>query len=84
VLAIRSDRLSLFQQGLLSNTPMLGAVGVIFVLQLIIIYVPALNPIFNTTPLTAGDLAFAVGMALIVFVAVETEKWLVRAGRIRR
>jgi Ca2+-transporting ATPase len=83
-LAIRSDRLSLFQQGLLSNTPMLGAVGLIFVLQLVIIYVPALNPIFNTTPLTAGELAFAVGMAAIVFVALEAEKWLVRVGLIRR
>ncbi len=84
VLVIRSDRLSLFQQGLLSNAPMLGAVGVVFALQLVIIYVPALNPIFNTAPLTAGELAFAVGMALIVFVAVEAEKWLVRTGRIRR
>ncbi len=84
VLAIRSDRLSLFQQGLLSNLPMLGAVGLVFALQLAIIYVPPLNPIFNTAPLTAGELAFAVGMALIVFVAVEAEKWLVRAGYIRR
>ena len=27
---------------------------------------------------------FCVGMSLIVFVAVEAEKWLVRSGRLRR
>ncbi len=84
VLAIRSDRTSLFRQGLASNRPMLGAVGLIFVLQLAIIYVPALNPIFNTTPLTAGELVLCLAMAMIVFTAIEVEKWLVRRGVIRR
>ncbi len=78
VLAIRSERHSLFTQGLLSNTPLLGAVGLTLVLQLAAIYVPALTVVFNTSPLSAAELALAVGTASMVFVAVETEKWTKR------
>ena len=78
VLAIRSERHSLFTQGLLSNKPLLGAVGLTLVLQLATIYVPALNVVFNTSPLSAAELALAVGIASMVFVAVEIEKWTKR------
>jgi Ca2+-transporting ATPase len=81
VLAIRSDRLSLLQQGLFSNVPVLGAAALVFALQLVIVYVPALNPLFNTSPLTAAELAFCMAMAMIVFIGVEAEKWLRRSGR---
>ena len=40
VLAIRSERESLFRQGLFSNLPLLGAVLLTFALQLATIYVP--------------------------------------------
>jgi P-type Ca2+ transporter type 2C len=78
VLAIRSERESLFTQGLLSNRALLGAVILTFLLQLSTIYVPALNPIFRTAPLSAGELALTVGMASVVFWTVEGEKWLRR------
>ena len=78
VLAIRSERHSLFTQGLLSNKPLLGAVGLTLVLQLATIYAPALNVVFNTSPLSAAELALAVGIASMVFVAVEIEKWTKR------
>ena len=84
VLAIRSDRVSLFRLGLFSNIPLLGAVVLTFVLQMAVIYVPALNPILNTDPLAANELLFCIGISLIVFIAVEAEKWLVRSGRLRR
>jgi len=84
VLAIRSDRVSLFRLGLFSNIPLLGAVVLTFVLQMAVIYVPALNPILNTDPLAASELLFCIGISLIVFIAVEAEKWLVRSGRLRR
>jgi Ca2+-transporting ATPase len=80
VLAIRSERASLFTQGLLSNWQLLVAVAITFVLQLAIIYVPALNPIFHTEPLGAEEFGFSVGMASLVFVAVEIEKWMIRRG----
>jgi Ca2+-transporting ATPase len=74
VLAIRSERESLFAQGLFSNKPLLGAFILTFVLQLATIYAPALNPIFKTAPLTARELAFTLAMSSVVFVAVEAEK----------
>ncbi|BAU50203.1 ATPase [Sulfurifustis variabilis] len=79
-LAIRSERDSLFRQGLASNAPLLGAVVLTFALQLATIYVPFLNPVFKTAPLAAGELAFCLAMSSVVFVAVEIEKALVRRG----
>jgi Ca2+-transporting ATPase len=80
VLAIRSERESLFTRGLFSNRPFLGAVLLTFLLQLATIYVPSLNSIFKTAPLSLGELALAMGIASIVFWAVEVEKWAKRRG----
>jgi Ca2+-transporting ATPase len=84
VLAIRSERESLFSQGLFSNPPLFGAVALTFALQLATIYVPWLNPIFKTEPLTAAELGFCLAMSSLVFVAVEIEKALIRRGRLYR
>jgi Ca2+-transporting ATPase len=78
VLAIRSQRQSLFQQGLLGNKPLVGAFVLTFVLQMATIYVPALNPVFKTEPLTAVELAIALALSSVVFVAVEIEKFIKR------
>ena len=78
VLAIRSERESLFTQGLVSNKPLLGAVSLTFLLQMAAIYVPALSDIFKTAPLTATELAVTLGVSCGVFIAVEVEKWLKR------
>jgi len=78
VLAIRSERQSLFKMGLFSNKPLLGAVVLTFLLQMAIIYIPAMNRIFKTEPLTAGELLIAIAASSIVFFAVEIEKWIVR------
>lgn len=78
VLAIRSDKESLFKIGLLSNKPLLGAVLLTFLLQMATIYVPILNPVFKTTPLAAGELFVALVLSSFVFVAVEIEKWFIR------
>ena len=76
VLAVRSDRTFLFQQGFLSNKPLLLAVGATFMLQLGVIYLPFMNPIFRTEPLDLEELLFSGAMALVVFHAVEVEKWV--------
>ena len=75
VLAIRSERESLFTQGLLSNVPLATAVALTLGLQLAVIYVPTLNVVFATEPLRFGELAVAVAISAVVFVAVEIEKW---------
>ena len=79
-LAVRSDTASLFTIGLFSNLPMLGAVILTVLLQLAVIYVPALNEIFHTQPLPLYDLLVCFALASLVLVAVELEKWLVRRG----
>jgi Ca2+-transporting ATPase len=82
VLAIRSERESLLRLGLSSNRPLLAAVLLTLALQLATIYVPVLNPIFKTEPLSAAELALCVATSAVVFVAVEIEKvW--RRGRER-
>ena len=83
VLAIRSERESLLSQGLLSNRPLATAVALTVALQLAVVYLPALNVVFVTEPLTAGELLVAVGVSSLVFVAVELEKWVKRAGDCR-
>jgi len=45
------------------------------------IYVPALNPIFKTQPLTIGELGLTLAMSAVVFVAVEIEKFFKRRAR---
>jgi Ca2+-transporting ATPase len=79
-LAVRSERISLFRIGLFSNLPMLGAVILTLLLQMGVIYVPALNTIFHTQPLPMFDLAVCLVLSSLVLVAVEIEKWLVRRG----
>ena len=80
VFAIRSERESFFRLGPGSNAALTGAVLLSVVLQLAVIYLPALNDIFHTQPLSAGELAVCFGLALVVFVAVEAEKAMARAG----
>jgi Ca2+-transporting ATPase len=80
VLAIRSDRVSLFAQGLRSNMPLALAVALSLGLQLLVIYLPASNALFKTVPLDAWQMAVCLASALAVFALVELEKWLRRRG----
>jgi Ca2+-transporting ATPase len=80
VMAIRSDRESLLRLGLRSNLPLLGAVALTILLQMATVYLPALNPVFGTQPLSARELLVCVLLALTVYAVVEFEKLLVRRG----
>ena len=81
VLAIRSERDPLWQIGIASNRPLLGAVLLTFALQMATIYVPALNPVFKTQPLSLVELAICLGVSSIVYIAVEIEKYWRRNSR---
>lgn len=78
VLAIRSEKESLFTQGLLSNRPLVGAFLLTFALQMATVYVPFLNPVFKTEPLTLYELGLTLALSSVVFFAVEIEKWTKR------
>ena len=80
VLAIRSEKESLFTQGIFSNKPLVGAVLLAFILQMATVYVPFLNPIFKTEPLTMSELILSLALSSVVFFAVEVEKYFKRRG----
>ena len=75
ILAIRSDRESLFKLGIRSNLPLLGAVLLTFALQLAVIYLPPLHSVFDTSSLTFGELLACIALSSVVFFAIETSKW---------
>jgi len=77
VLAIRSEQESFFK--LRTNKPLLWAVLLTFALQMATIYIPFLNPIFKTEPLTAWELFVTILLSTVVFVAVEIEKTIKRS-----
>jgi Ca2+-transporting ATPase len=76
--AIRSASESLFTIGLLSNPALLAAIVLTIVAQLAVIYVPALNEIFRTAPLSPGELGTCMATGAIVLLLVETEKFVRR------
>lgn len=84
VMAIRSDTQSVFTIGVFSNKPLLGAIAVTVGLQFAIIYVPFLNPIFKTQPLSLEQIGIIMLFSLIPFIAVETEKFVIRLKERKR
>jgi Ca2+-transporting ATPase len=77
-LAIRSDRDSLFQQGIFSNPFLLWTVVASIGLQMATIYVPFLQKIFHTDTLSNIELVVTLGFSMVVFCMVELEKFFVR------
>lgn len=74
VMAIRSETTSLFVQGVFSNRPLIFSVIFIFMLQVLIIYLPFFNVLFKTQPLSFTELLLCVAISSVVFIAVEIEK----------
>lgn len=64
--------------GMFGNPALLGAMLLTFVLQLAVIYIPLLNAIFSTAPLTPADLLICIAMLSAVFIAIELDKRFVR------
>jgi Ca2+-transporting ATPase len=79
-LANRSHRESTFKIGFFGNRFLVLAVVLTVTLQLIAVYAPFFNQIFNTTPLTLEQLAICLVLSTVVFWGVELEKLLVRRG----
>jgi Ca2+-transporting ATPase len=82
-MAVRSERESTLRLGFRSNTPLLITTLLTALIQLALIYVPILQPIFETDALGPEELAVVVLVTPIPFIAVEIEKWLVRRREAR-
>ncbi|HOZ69583.1 MAG TPA: cation-translocating P-type ATPase [Chitinophagaceae bacterium] len=81
VLAIRSEKRSLLSIGLLSNKPLIGAVMIAMLLQIVVTYTPFLQPIFQTEALTLNEFILVGAASSLVFFAVEIEKAIFRNKR---
>lgn len=79
-MAVRAETASLLRIGVFTNVPMLLAVTITLLLQMAVIYLPALNEVFHTQPLPAFDLAVCLALSSTVLLVVEVEKWMVRRG----
>jgi Ca2+-transporting ATPase len=77
-LASRSTKESLFKMGLLSNPLLAGMAALVVVLQMMVLYIPALANFFEVIPLSGCDLSIAAATGVIVFIVMEVEKGLKR------
>jgi len=75
-IGVRSEKESIFRLGLFTNKAMMGAVAAGVALQLAVIYVPFLNPVFDTKPLTAGELALCTALSLVPLCVIEIGKFV--------
>jgi Ca2+-transporting ATPase len=76
VLTVRSH--AAFTRGLWSNRPLLVAVVLTVGLQLATLYVPVLQTLFHTAPLSGIEIGIVLLASIIVVAAVETAKWVRR------
>jgi P-type Ca2+ transporter type 2C len=72
------DQRAFFTLGARSNPFLLGAVGGAVVIQLCILYLPALRRLFDTQALGPVELGLVLVASTAAFVAVELEKWSIR------
>ncbi len=78
VYAIRSERHFIFSTGIFSNRPLAAILAATFLLQIAVVYLPVANKLLKTEPLTFNQILFCIGMAAIIFHAVELEKLVKR------
>ncbi|MGE8651761.1 cation-translocating P-type ATPase [Bifidobacterium adolescentis] len=79
-LCSRSHDQSVFV-GMFANKWLWGAIALSALLQVAVIYVPFLNTAFGTVPLSAGAWVECLGLAMVVLVASELRKCVLRALR---
>jgi len=72
----RSERYPLFKLGVFTNKYMQYAVGFSILLLLPVVYIPGLQPIFGTVPLTAAEWTLILPLILIPSVANELQKYV--------
>ncbi len=74
----RSERLSLFQLGVWTNRPLVWAFLVSLVVQVAVLTVPAVAPIFKVAWVPIEDWVLMGAAGLLPFVIMESIKWLRR------
>jgi Ca2+-transporting ATPase len=76
LLNCRSLRNSLFSLGIFSNPAIFGGIGMLLVLHLCFMYLPALQNLFGSAPLDMRAWLIAALAGAIVLPVISLEKWL--------
>jgi len=76
--AVRTGHASLRSVGVLTNKPLLGAIGFALAFAAVLIYVPALHGLFGTEDLSLAQVATVLPFPFIVWGADEIRRWLRR------
>jgi Ca2+-transporting ATPase len=74
----RSDRLSIFEIGIFKNRWLVWAVLVSFGMTVPLLYVPFLQEVFHTYPLTLNDWAIIAPSSLSILIILELAKLILR------
>ena len=62
----------------LLQTGLFGGVIVMIILQLLFTYLPVMNQLFHTVPISLEAWSIIVGLGLVTYLVVEFEKWIQR------
>jgi len=79
----RSLQDTLLKIGFFSNPTVFWGIGVVLALQALFIYVPFMQRVFRTAPLSLLDIGLAVAAGFVIFPVISLEKW-VRSFALRR
>ena len=74
VLAVRSEKQSLFRIGLFSNKFLLASVLIAFLLQAALTYIPFLQAVFHTQALSIQEFLLVTVASSLVFFVIEIHK----------
>ena len=77
----RSDRVSLFKLGFFTNKPLISAVIITVLLQILVVYAPFLQKPFNTTPINLTDWFLIVLLGSTTFIFMEGVKFIEKRRR---
>src|SRR5262249_37185106 len=79
--SVRTDEQSVFKVGLFSNLPLVGAELFGLVIISAISYLPILQSVFHTAPLTVYDWLMLAAFGLVLLIADELRKAYIRARK---
>ena len=74
----RSEHQSIFTTNPFSNKYLVGATGVVILLQLFAVYHPTMQKILHTAPLTASEWGASIAVAFSIVVVEEVRKFFYR------
>ncbi|MBA3532116.1 MAG: calcium-translocating P-type ATPase, SERCA-type [Ardenticatenales bacterium] len=71
---LRSTQHSIFKLGFFTNPYLIGATVIVLLSELAIIYIPFLQPIFKTVPLSWSDWGWVLSLGIVPLIVMEIAK----------